>query len=191
MQWQPLLRFLKFDILSRSKHTIRHPLLDKTNIAAPRTLYSKLSWLLHINMVSPGPDLDDRPLKRRRVSLEAESEQEVIVEAVETDGALTITVVGESSAQESRPQNEDKGKDKNKGRRDRRATSYHKKNRGAESTWEGTETPAGPKLPRLPKRQCALLVGFCGSGYNGMQMYAIQLTLGPTVNSTLPVSHLH
>jgi hypothetical protein len=23
----------------------------------------------------------------------------------------------------------------------------------------------------LPKRQCALLIGFCGTGCNGMQMY--------------------
>lgn len=27
------------------------------------------------------------------------------------------------------------------------------------------------KAPRLPKRQCALLIGFCGTGCNGMQMY--------------------
>ena len=27
-----------------------------------------------------------------------------------------------------------------------------------------------PKALRLPKRQCALLLGFCGSGYRGMQM---------------------
>ncbi|KZV74511.1 pseudouridine synthase [Peniophora sp. CONT] len=26
------------------------------------------------------------------------------------------------------------------------------------------------KGPRLPKRQCAILLGFCGSGYNGMQI---------------------
>jgi tRNA pseudouridine38-40 synthase len=24
---------------------------------------------------------------------------------------------------------------------------------------------------RLPKRRCALLMGYCGSGYSGMQMY--------------------
>lgn len=28
----------------------------------------------------------------------------------------------------------------------------------------------GPKAIRLPKRQCALLIGFCGSGYSGMQI---------------------
>ena len=27
-----------------------------------------------------------------------------------------------------------------------------------------------PKAPRLPKRQCALLLGFCGTSFNGMQM---------------------
>ena len=26
-----------------------------------------------------------------------------------------------------------------------------------------------PKAPRLPKKQCALLMGFCGSAYRGMQ----------------------
>lgn len=36
----------------------------------------------------------------------------------------------------------------------------------------GNETPA-PSKPRLgPKRQCALLISFCGTGYSGMQMYA-------------------
>jgi tRNA pseudouridine38-40 synthase len=29
---------------------------------------------------------------------------------------------------------------------------------------------SSPKTPRLPKRQCALLIGFCGSGYSGMQL---------------------
>ncbi len=39
---------------------------------------------------------------------------------------------------------------------------------------EGEEAPATEngesKAPRLPKRQCALLIGFCGDGYHGMQM---------------------
>lgn len=93
-------------------------------------------------MVSPQLDIDGRPSKRRRVSPEAASAQQK------------------------------KGKEKkNKGRRDRRATSYHKGVGEMELVGEGTETPAGPKTPRLPKRQCALLIGFCGSGYSGMQMY--------------------
>lgn len=37
---------------------------------------------------------------------------------------------------------------------------------------DGTGT-SSEKTPRLPKRQCALLIGYCGSGCNGMQMYAL------------------
>ncbi|KZT10155.1 tRNA pseudouridine synthase [Laetiporus sulphureus 93-53] len=37
---------------------------------------------------------------------------------------------------------------------------------------EGSESRNSeePKAPRLPKRHCALLIGFCGSGFNGMQI---------------------
>ena len=41
-----------------------------------------------------------------------------------------------------------------------------------------------PKVPRLPKRQCALLIGFCGSGYSGMQMYACRYYTTLFLNST-------
>jgi len=56
---------------------------------------------------------------------------------------------------------------KGKRGRNRRATSYHKGDRECENS----ERLAGSKAPRFPKRQCALLIGFCGSGYSGMQMY--------------------
>jgi hypothetical protein len=56
--------------------------------------------------------------------------------------------------------------DKKSGRRGRRGT----RNDGAAEGEVGS-TQNGPKAPRLPKRQCALLIGFCGSGYSGMQMY--------------------
>jgi hypothetical protein len=40
----------------------------------------------------------------------------------------------------------------------------------------GSEAEDGaPKALRLPKRKCALLMGFTGSGYSGMQMYVICL----------------
>jgi len=58
-----------------------------------------------------------------------------------------------------------KQKDQTKSeRRNRRGT------RNNELVVEG-EDAGVPKTPRLPKRQCALLIGFCGSGYSGMQMY--------------------
>ncbi|KAF9565823.1 tRNA pseudouridine synthase [Agrocybe pediades] len=52
-----------------------------------------------------------------------------------------------------------------------RAPSYRDKNQ--DKPREVSLGPDGEELPkamRLPKRQCALLLGFCGSGYNGMQV---------------------
>ncbi|KAI0630861.1 pseudouridine synthase [Trametes polyzona] len=56
-----------------------------------------------------------------------------------------------------------KGKDKEYVRNRRRGTRPE----GEEAT---TPDNGEPKAPRLPKRPCALLIGFCGDGYNGMQI---------------------
>ncbi|KAJ3573587.1 hypothetical protein NP233_g2338 [Leucocoprinus birnbaumii] len=90
---------------------------------------------------------------------------------VNTSGALNtrkddVTVVNETSTTKASPSKQGKEK-KNKGRRDRRAISL---NKGERDNQEASERPTGPKAPRRPKRQCALLIGFCGSGYNGMQI---------------------
>jgi tRNA pseudouridine38-40 synthase len=55
-----------------------------------------------------------------------------------------------------------------------RRTSERRNRRGTrnEPTVGEDAGASVPKAPRLPKRQCALLIGFCGSGYSGMQMYA-------------------
>ncbi|KAF8299298.1 tRNA pseudouridine synthase [Clavulina sp. PMI_390] len=39
---------------------------------------------------------------------------------------------------------------------------------------EGNEDEGDDKKERLPKRKCAVLVGFCGTGYSGMQFQATQ-----------------
>ncbi|KAJ7312387.1 pseudouridine synthase [Mycena albidolilacea] len=41
---------------------------------------------------------------------------------------------------------------------------------GAANPNADAEASGEPKAPRLPKRMCALLIGFCGSGYRGMQI---------------------
>ena len=69
-----------------------------------------------------------------------------------------------------------KGKQKNSSRRagrERRQRNREDHIR-AGTRPEGVEGDEGedngePKAARLPKRQCALLIGFCGSGYSGMQ----------------------
>lgn len=81
-------------------------------------------------------------------------------------------------------------KDKNISRR-RDASTYVKSRRGQEKDGKNAGRRRGPRqdgesrwgpqagerdsestTPRLPKRQCALLIGFCGTGCNGMQMCA-------------------
>ncbi|KAH9846263.1 tRNA pseudouridine synthase [Lenzites betulinus] len=58
-----------------------------------------------------------------------------------------------------------KGKDKDYVRARRRGTRPE----GGE-VQAPTPENGEPKAPRLPKRPCALLMGFCGDGYNGMQI---------------------
>lgn len=68
-----------------------------------------------------------------------------------------------------------KGKEKEEkksGRRGRRGTRNDEATEG-----EPRSVQDGPKAPRLPKRQCALLIGFCGSGYSGMQMCVLYICL--------------
>lgn len=62
--------------------------------------------------------------------------------------------------------------EKRSGRRGRRGTRNDETTEG-----EPGSVQDGPKAPRLPKRQCALLIGFCGSGYSGMQMCVLYICL--------------
>ncbi|KXN92408.1 tRNA pseudouridine synthase 1 [Leucoagaricus sp. SymC.cos] len=109
---------------------------------------------------------DERPSKRRRTETSAVPRDGPdagdVLEANKTDP----TSEGPATTHAQKKKGKEK---KNKGRRDRRATSYHKEE-GEGLTELGSEVRAGPKAPRLPKRQCALLIGFCGSGYSGMQI---------------------
>ncbi|KAJ7763584.1 pseudouridine synthase [Mycena maculata] len=59
-----------------------------------------------------------------------------------------------------------KGKEK-----DTKKPGRRQRTRNEEVAEDGpAETSGEPKTPRLPKRMCALLIGFCGSGYSGMQI---------------------
>lgn len=58
---------------------------------------------------------------------------------------------------------------KNVGRKRRGTRNDEASAEGAEGAGEGRSV--APKGPRYPKRQCALLLSFCGTGCSGMQMY--------------------
>ena len=68
---------------------------------------------------------------------------------------------------------ESKGKKKKirpPGRRSRNEEDEERRRKGTLVLPAGEIEQQSPKALRLPKRQCALLLGFCGSGYRGMQM---------------------
>ncbi|KAL5537125.1 PUS1 [Sanghuangporus sanghuang] len=64
--------------------------------------------------------------------------------------------------------------------RKRRGTRPEKPEDGQDSA-EGEDDAVTEKALRLPKRKCALLIGFCGSGYRGMQIQPE----GPTIEGSL------
>jgi len=76
------------------------------------------------------------------------------------EGASTTTGKLKDTAPKSAKRKNDATKKVGRGRR---GTRNHE-------VMEGNESTDQPKVLRLPKRQCALLIGFCGSGYSGMQM---------------------
>jgi hypothetical protein len=73
-------------------------------------------------------------------------------------------------------QQADQKQEKKKGRawKDKGSVKVGRRGRRREEPAEGEESTE-PKALRLPKRQCALLIGFCGTGYSGMQLYSTRL----------------
>jgi hypothetical protein len=73
----------------------------------------------------------------------------------------------------SSPTGKQKGKEKQK----RRSAGRGRRSRREEEVEREPQLDADgnpiPKTLRYPKRQCALLLGFCGSEFNGMQMYGM------------------
>lgn len=108
---------------------------------------------------------------------EVEAEVEVQVGGVIADSPSSSSNTKKSDS--SRPRRgkknkEDEGK-KKPARSRRRATKEEEeaaRDRKARAEAEGTA------VVRLPKRQSALLIGFCGSGYSGMQMCVFIIYFG-------------
>lgn len=101
--------------------------------------------------------LDDAP--------EGSDSKRLNFDAEDSQAPVLVEETGES--QKGRKRRKNIGP--KEGRRDRRGT------RGTRKTEDeaASDDASGEKEKkiRLPKRNCALLVGFCGTGCNGMQMY--------------------
>ncbi|KAF7793500.1 hypothetical protein EIP86_004612 [Pleurotus ostreatoroseus] len=107
--------------------------------------------------------------------------------ASEQDAPPEVKAGESSKAAEKRP-SERKHKESRKSARDRReAEKAVGKRRGTRP--EGESPPqteeSGSKAPRLPKRMSAMLIGFCGAGYNGMQIQKDAKTIEGTLFDAL------
>ncbi|KAL0577291.1 tRNA pseudouridine synthase 1 [Marasmius crinis-equi] len=87
----------------------------------------------------------------------------------DTEMAEVGTTKNERAGTEEAEGSTGKGK---KANRDKRGLKYN--GRRAKHRDESPPVRDGPKEPRLPKRQTAILLGFCGSKYRGMQFQRLQ-----------------
>jgi tRNA pseudouridine38-40 synthase len=95
--------------------------------------------------------------------------KDYVIPAVDGEGHLMQT------EEVNQPLSLEVGGNQSKGKKKRiRPPRVGRRSRNEEDEERGTLlSPTGemePKALRLPKRLCALLLGFCGSGYRGMQM---------------------
>lgn len=114
---------------------------------------------------------DEEPSgQAKRVRLDTGLDAEPTIEKVDKFPAQREGTVSKKSKHDSRRNNRSgKGKDNKKGRR--RGTRNEEDANEIEGLGVSGSGEPVVKTPRLPKRQCALLIGFCGTGCNGMQMY--------------------
>lgn len=91
--------------------------------------------------------------------------------------ASSLSAVAVGNAPTGKPE-KGKRRDASGWAKSRRGKESEKKNvgrkrrgtRNDEASAEGQGSASAPKGPRYPKRQCALLLSFCGTGCSGMQM---------------------
>ncbi|KAG9083686.1 tRNA pseudouridine synthase 1 [Ceratobasidium sp. 370] len=93
----------------------------------------------------------------------------------------------------SRGKGKDRGRGRGRGRDQRARTDRNAEKTGGKRAWEtrprrGTReddapeaSEEGERTPRLPKRKVAMLIGFCGTGYNGMQIQRDARTIENTL----------
>lgn len=128
----------------------------------------------------PEEDISESANKRLKPLDSVEPDATVSLSIAESEGAVggpettgaQVTGDSEVTAELAEgPKSTDK-RARPRSKKDERKTGRRRRGtRNEEAAVEGAVVSDQPKAPRLPKRQSALLIGFCGSGYSGMQMY--------------------
>lgn len=155
------------------------------NILNTREMSSEMATMKR--KVETGTSIDDTSLKHAKLG-----DTDANVQVTGTDTEMTIQNA-ETNETEKKQDNTSQRNEKEGGRGRGRGKGKGKDKSEKEKVWEsrrrrgtrvegdseqatGVEGSTEEKAPRLPKRQSALLIGFCGSGYNGMQMFVFQVT---------------
>ena len=125
----------------------------------PSSGFRSIRHQLHVVRLCHSPRRRNFTLEMKRKAAEA-TDAERISKSVKID-APQPEAESSNSLAGKRAQQADQKQKKKKGRG---------RGRQRQEPAEGEESTE-PKTPRLPKRQCALLIGFCGTGYSGMQLY--------------------
>lgn len=114
------------------------------------------------NVEDDSASTDPHVVKRRKVG-------------EDDDGEGTPSKAGESSttAQQHARKGKFTGQSRKAAREKRTEEVTTGKRRGTRP--EGAPAPdtGEPRAPRLPKRMSAIMLGFCGAGYSGMQLYVM------------------
>ena len=143
-------------IISSSLYIVRQRAMSSETAGTKRTIE---------DIEIPSPVSSEGSLKR----VKHEHDSTSLEENTQADIDTEMTDAGQGSSQPAATTEGSKGKGKGKGPRDKR--NLGRRARGREDT--PRDPNAGPKEPRLPKRQTAILLGFCGSKYRGMQLYVL------------------
>lgn len=113
---------------------------------------------------------DAPPAKKQNLEQTTSASEpiEVVIKATEATDDLEEAMMAGTEAGSSKPQAEKKGKGNNKKKPTREYKGTH--DRGIWERRPDREYAEGEeKEARLPKKKVALLLGFSGAGYNGMQ----------------------
>ncbi|KAJ9113818.1 hypothetical protein QFC19_000011 [Naganishia cerealis] len=150
----------------------------------------------------PAPSANTRslPVMDEEEMMAMLSAQESGLESARAGPSLLPSVHNETGAGSSKRQQKEKNKQRAKEKYDKSVERYKGKtvrewgNRndeagtGANGSPDGTSEGNKEKAVRLPKYKCAILLGFSGSGYNGMQIQNASSTspdAPPTATKTI------
>lgn len=136
--------------------------VTKLVLQTPETCILRIRYSVMANLNAPSPikrGLDESLISSsKRRCLDDNNDDTKMGGTSESDGEELQTSSGIHAQ---------KGKQKLKKRSGRRRRARGEAERAPQFDEEGNTIP---KALRYPKRQCALLLGFCGSNYSGMQM---------------------